>query len=148
MQTRRLYRTDNKTSSGGNNSDEDGDDEIYIDTNYWLDCTGSYTTLQQLEVRKDSIPAHCMGQYILDVQVAVFDASLSKYKDLIDDGYDKKFQIYEKYAKAQIPDQLDIFMASDKVDKYYKCYEVKHGACCDSCPKKSLSGPMREGFIV
>lgn len=115
----RCY-ADIKTSSGGDSSDEDDDDEIYIDTNYWPDCTGNYTTLQQLEDRKDSIPAHCMEQYILDVQVAVFDASLSKYKDLIDKGYDKKFQIYEKYAKAQVPDQLDNFMASDKVDKYYK----------------------------
>ncbi|KAL2193085.1 hypothetical protein P885DRAFT_46060 [Corynascus similis CBS 632.67] len=96
-------------------------------------CTGSYKTLKQLEDRKGSIPAHCLEQYIVDVQVAVFDGALKKYKKLIDDGYDKKFSIWEGYLKEQIPSQIKNFMATDKVDKYFKCGETKYVTCCDTC---------------
>ena len=74
-----------------------------------------------------------MDKYIVDVQVAVMEGALKKYKDLIDKGYDKKFSIYEEYVKAQIPDQIDNFMASEKVDKYFKCKEYKWVTCCSSC---------------
>lgn len=74
-----------------------------------------------------------MEQYIADVQIAVLDGALKKYKDLIDKGYDKKFEIYEKYVKAQIPDQINNFMATDKVDKYFKCAEYKSITCCKDC---------------
>ena len=87
-------------------------------------------------------PTYCIEQYLVDVQVAIFETSLNKYKDLIHDGYDDKFKVYEKYVKTQIPAQIDNFMASDKVDKYFKCHEIE----CDvyecqppvdmpSCPK-------------
>lgn len=116
------------SGSGG-----DDDAEAYIDENYWSPCTALYTTLQLLEDRKGSIPGHCIEQYLVDVQVAVLEAALKKYKDLVDKGYDKKFEIYEKHVKAQIPDQINNFMASDKVDKYFKCKETKDVVCCSSC---------------
>jgi hypothetical protein len=59
------------------------------------------------------------------VQVAIFETSLNKYKDLIRDDYDNKFKVYEKYIKAQIPEQMDKFMASSKVDKYFQCHEIE-----------------------
>lgn len=75
-----------------------------------------------------------MEQYLADAQIAVLDGALKKYKDLIDKGYDKKFEIYEKYVKAQIPDRINNFMASDKVDKYFKCTEYRSsGTCCKDC---------------
>ncbi|VBB80335.1 Putative Glycoside Hydrolase Family 18 [Podospora comata] len=96
-------------------------------------CTGQYTTLKQLEDRKGSIPSHCLEQYIVDVQVAIFDGALKKYQKLIDDGYDKKFSVWEGYVKEQIPGQIKNFMATDKVDKYFKCGEMKTVTCCDTC---------------
>ncbi|KAK1780436.1 putative killer toxin alpha beta protein [Copromyces sp. CBS 386.78] len=107
--------------------------EGYTDPNYWSPCTGTYTTIDQLESHKGSIPRHCMDKYIVDVQIAVMEGALNKYKNLIDNGYDKKFSIYEKYVKAQIPDQINNFMASEKVDKYFKCKEYKYVTCCSSC---------------
>ncbi|KAF2809813.1 putative glycosyl hydrolase, family 18 [Mytilinidion resinicola] len=127
-------------------SDDSDDAEAYVDEHYWPACTGSYTTLQQLEDRKGSIPAPCVEQYLVDVQVAVLEAALKKYEDLIDRGYDKKFQIYEGFVKAQIPDQINNFMASDKVDKYFKCKETKRVVCCsdgcrfDSCAHDCVKG--------
>ncbi|KAF2730201.1 glycoside hydrolase [Polyplosphaeria fusca] len=116
---------------------DDGDDDDYeleIDSNYWPACEGHFTSLQQLKDRKGSIPGHCMEQYIADVEIAIYDGALKKYQDLIDNGYDDKFKIYEGYVKEQIPAQIDNFMASDKVDKYFKCTEIKtSGTCCKDC---------------
>ncbi|KAF2119736.1 hypothetical protein BDV96DRAFT_642744 [Lophiotrema nucula] len=109
------------------------DGEAYINENYWSPCTGSYTTLQQLEDHKSSIPSHCVEQYLVDVQVAVLGAALKRYKDLVDNGYDKRFEVYEKNVKNQIPDQINNFMASDKVDKFFKCKETKKVVCCRTC---------------
>lgn len=117
------------SGSGGDDDDYEG----YQDPDYWPDCTGKYSTLQQLEDSKDSLPAHCVNQYIVDVEIAVQEGALQKYKKLVDDGYDKKFEIYEKYVRAQIPDQINNFMATEKVDKYFKCQETKVGTCCNKC---------------
>jgi hypothetical protein len=43
--------------------------------------------------------------------------TLKTYLDLLDDGYDDKFSTYERYTKEQVPDQINSFMASDKVDE-------------------------------
>jgi hypothetical protein len=64
---------------------------------------------------------------------------------LIDHEYDQKFGIYEKYAKVQVPDQLNNFIASDKVDKYFKCLETKNVFCCNDCYKGVCRGPCEEG---
>jgi hypothetical protein len=130
------------SSSGG----DDDDGELDIDENYWSACGGQFSTLQQLEDRKGSIPGHCMEQYISDVQIAVLDGALKKYKDLIDKGYDKKFKIYERYVKAQIPEQINNFMATDKVDKYFKCKEYRtSGICCRDCKFPTCRDDCIEG---
>ena len=79
------------------------------------------------------MPAHCVERYLLDIQVAIFEGALVKYKELLDNGYDGKFKTYEKSAKAPVPDQINNFMASNKVDKYFKCQETKQLTCCKDC---------------
>lgn len=118
------------SGSGGDDYDEKDD---FVDEKYWTDCDGKYSTLKQLEDRKKSIPSHCMEQYIADVQIAVLDGALKKYKDLVDKGYDEKFDIYQGYVIGQIPYQINAFMASDKVDKYFKCKDFKAVQCCKGC---------------
>ncbi|CAG5181777.1 uncharacterized protein ALTATR162_LOCUS9829 [Alternaria atra] len=116
----------------GTGEDDDGD--YLIDPDWFSECGSSeFATLQQLEDRKDSIPPHCMEQYILNVQVAIYEDALATYKTLVDGDYDKKFEIYQKFVKAQIPDQIDNFMASDRVDKYFTCKDYKWRTCCSSC---------------
>ncbi|KAL0930175.1 glycoside hydrolase family 18 protein [Colletotrichum truncatum] len=114
----------------GSITDDTEDEFVYEELS---PCTASFSTLKQLEDRKGSIPSHCLEQYIVDVQIAVFDGALKKYKKLIDDGYDKKFSIWEGYIKEQIPGQIKNFMATDKVDKYFKCGETKTVVCCNTC---------------
>ncbi|RYP14424.1 hypothetical protein DL765_006367 [Monosporascus sp. GIB2] len=128
------WAVDLQSFQDGSGGDDYGDDyEYVIDHNYWPPCQGSYTTLKQLEDRKGSMPAHCVEQYLLDVQVAVLETALKKYKALVDNGYDKKFTVYEKYVADQVPGQVNNFMASDKVQKYFKCQETKDIRCCRDC---------------
>ncbi|KAH7311959.1 family 18 glycosyl hydrolase, partial [Rhexocercosporidium sp. MPI-PUGE-AT-0058] len=116
--------------NSGSTTDDTEDKLVYEEL---APCTGSYSTLKQLEDRKGSIPSHCLEQYIVDVQIAVFDDALKKYQMLIDDNYDKKFSVWEGYIKEQIPGQIKKFMATDKVDKYFKCGETTTVVCCNTC---------------
>ncbi|KAK2063170.1 hypothetical protein LY76DRAFT_642709 [Colletotrichum caudatum] len=113
----------------GSITDDDRADFIHEEPS---PCTASLSTLKQLEDRKESIPSHCLEQYI-DVQIAVFDDSFRKYNKLIEDGYDSKFSTWEGYIKEQIPGQIKNFMATDKVDRYFKCGQTKTVACCNTC---------------
>ncbi|KAF7556909.1 hypothetical protein G7046_g6170 [Stylonectria norvegica] len=119
--------------SGGDDSGYPDDYEPYISHDLHPDCMGAYTTFQQLQDRIKTIPAHCMGQYIVAVEIAVMEAALDKYKDLVDEGYDKKFKVWEGYVSAQVTDQIDMYMSSGKADTYFKCKETKQVICCSSC---------------
>jgi hypothetical protein len=109
------------TFCSGSGGGDDDDYEGHTDPNYFSACTAKYTDLKTLEDARSSLPDHCVDKYIVDDQIAIQEGALQKYKTLVDSGYDKKFEIYEKFAKAQVPEQINNFMATDKVDKYFKC---------------------------
>jgi hypothetical protein len=69
-------------------------------------CSSKYTSLDQLENDADKIPADCMASYLVAAEVAMLDSSLNSYDVLIKGGYDKKFAVYEKATKDQIPTQI------------------------------------------
>lgn len=117
--------------NSGSGADEDS--EGYIDPDYWSECTSKYTDLKTLEDARSKLPAYCVDQYIVDVEIATQERALQQFKTLLDNGYDKKFETYEKFARRQIPEQINNFMATDKVDKYFKCQETRYGTCCSSC---------------
>jgi hypothetical protein len=37
----------------------------------------------------------------MDVQISNYEDALQKYKDLIDNGYDKKFDTYKKFVRVR-----------------------------------------------
>ncbi|KAI1770463.1 putative glycosyl hydrolase, family 18 [Hypoxylon cercidicola] len=116
----------------GGDAGYDEDYEYEIDE-FWSPCRDPYNALDVLDKFKDEVPDNCVEQYILDIQVATLETALNKYKKLIDDGYDDKFSIYEGYVADQTPLQVNKFMASDKVDKYFTCTEFKNIRCCREC---------------
>ena len=73
-----------------------------------------------------------MEKYIVDVELEIMGAALKRYKDLVDDGYDDKFNTYHSYIVAQIPLQIDAFMR-DNADKYFSCEQYKLRVCCSDC---------------
>ncbi|KAF3484076.1 glycosyl hydrolase, family 18 [Arthroderma uncinatum] len=117
---------------GSGGDDYPDDYEYKINHDFYSACSKTYTTFKQLEDDKGSIPAHCMEIYIIDVEIAVMEASLKKYKGLINDGYDGKFKTYERYIREQVPGQIDAFM-KEKSDLYFKCTERKDVVCCSDC---------------
>lgn len=78
--------------SSGGSSDGNDVELVYEDLSPY---TAFFSTLKQLEDRKGRIPSQYLQLYIVDVQIAVFDGAIKKYKKLIDNGYDKKFSIWE-----------------------------------------------------
>lgn len=74
-----------------------------------------------------------MNQYIVSAEAKTMEKALDKYDDLIDDGYDKKFKVYEEYTKKQVPAQINAFMGNGDAGKYFKCEETKYRTCCDDC---------------
>ncbi|KAH6627470.1 hypothetical protein F5144DRAFT_613352 [Chaetomium tenue] len=115
-----------QASYDGTGGDYYAENETWINDNYRISCTAaaSPSSLEELQDLMSRLPAYCIEQYLVDIQVGILEGSLRKYKDLIDDDYDNKFRVYEKYVKTQIPEQIDTFMVSDKVDKYFKCQET------------------------
>lgn len=79
------------------------------------------------------MPHHCIEQYIAEAEVSIMGEALKKYTDLINNGYDGKFKTYERYVKDQVPLQINAFMASDKVHKYFKCTDTRNFRCCKDC---------------
>ncbi|KAI8722844.1 Chitinase [Fusarium sp. LHS14.1] len=105
----------------------------YVTPTYGSSCDSVYTTLDQLQGAIYRAPPYCVDKYIVDVEIAIMERSLKKYKELVDSGYDDKFKIYERYVGDQVPDQIDAFMASGKADDYFHCTETKDVTCCNSC---------------
>jgi len=98
------------------NADEDNsleeDDPLYgtyeeiVRIHDKIQCSSRYTSLEQLEKDADRIPADCMASYLVAAEVAMLDSSLRSYDALINGGYDKKYAVYERVTKAQIPLQI------------------------------------------
>lgn len=59
--------------------------------------------------------------------------ALHNYVDIVSDGYDSKFQIYEDAISEQVPASIDAYMS--KVADYgtFTCTEHKYFTCCSSC---------------
>lgn len=116
---------------GGGGDDYGSDSTPYINPDF-MPCTATFRAFQELQDSKGKIPAHCMNKYILDVEIAVMDSALKKYKDLVDGGYDSKFETYTTYIKRQVPDQVDMFVGENG-NKYFTCKETKELQCCSDC---------------
>ncbi|KAM0448839.1 hypothetical protein ACHAO4_008312 [Trichoderma viride] len=107
--------------------------ETPIDDDYYLDCNSIYSDLDQIKDKMDSIPPYCMNQYIVDAEISIMDDALSQFNDLVNNGYNEKFSIYEEYTIEQVPVQINAFMGNGHADDYFKCKEYSYISCCSSC---------------
>lgn len=74
-----------------------------------------------------------MNRYIVDAEIRIMDDALRQFKDLVDNGYDDKFRIYEEYTTEQVPVQINAFMGNGHADDYFKCEQYSTVNCCSSC---------------
>ncbi|KAM0510822.1 hypothetical protein ACHAPE_010505 [Trichoderma viride] len=117
----------------GEDDSYDPDYVAYIDENHYVKCDSQYNSLDQLNDRKDSIPFYCMDSYIVDVEIELLSDALDKYKDLIANGYDDKFKVYEEYTIEQVPSQINAFMGNGHAGDFFTCEETALRTCCSSC---------------
>lgn len=127
----------NDNNGGGNGGtgpdDEDQDDfeEIAADR---PPCMGKYYKLSEVESYARKIPSYCMDLYLANVQIAALESSLNEYDRQISKGYDRKFSVYERAMRQQVPGQVHSYMASDRANKYFRCHEERIVMCCKDCP--------------
>ncbi|KAM0452578.1 hypothetical protein ACHAPV_009474 [Trichoderma viride] len=107
--------------------------ETPIDDDYYLDCNSIYSDLDQIKDKMDSIPPYCMNQYIIDAEISIIDDALSQFNNLVNNGYNEKFSIYEEYTIEQVPVQINAFIGNGHADNYFKCKEYSYISCCSSC---------------
>ncbi|KXJ87032.1 hypothetical protein Micbo1qcDRAFT_125215 [Microdochium bolleyi] len=96
------------------------------------DCkSGPYSKIEDIPADADD---YCKDLYILQVLHKDLQASLDTYDDLIDGGYDKKFDSYAKAVAKSGNSAIEKFMYT-KGDDYFTCTIVEVYTCCKACPK-------------
>ncbi|KAH0498490.1 hypothetical protein TgHK011_005743 [Trichoderma gracile] len=118
----------------GSGEDEGFDPGFVADIdNHYTKCDSKYSTLDQLNEARDSIPFYCMDLYIVDVEIELLSTALDRYSDLVNDSYDEKFKIFEEYTIEQIPSQINAFMGNGHAGDFFTCKETTLRTCCSSC---------------
>ncbi|KAI6778523.1 uncharacterized protein J7T54_005047 [Emericellopsis cladophorae] len=118
-------------NDGPSGSDRNNDDHPTI-SNRFSKCTKVFTSFGQLEDVADDIPDHCMNRYIFALEIRIMEAALKKYKALLDNGYDDKFDVYAGYVQAQVPLQINAFI-KERGNDYFDCKEYTKLKCCNDC---------------
>ncbi|KAL2860831.1 uncharacterized protein BJX67DRAFT_386278 [Aspergillus lucknowensis] len=96
------------------------------------ECNGSYDDLESIDADFGSIHELCLGQYILEVLQKNFTASLTAYDELMEDGYDGKFETYAKAVVAASSKVVEEFMYENG-EKYFSCIVTEEIECCAYC---------------
>ncbi|KAJ5280182.1 class V chitinase [Penicillium angulare] len=82
-------------------------------------CGDSFDSLDDLEAAT-GIDEFCMNTYLMQALNGNLTASLKKYQDLLDDGYDDEFNWYKKAVEESAPNSLKDFL-KNHADDYFEC---------------------------
>jgi chitinase len=96
------------------------------------DCTGTYSTLEDIANAGSSIPNRCGPLYVLKVVRTTLANTLKTYQEIIDDGYDEKFGLYADAVVAAAPQAVkDFYMKHGS--SYFSCEVMEAVQCCGGC---------------
>lgn len=87
-----------------------------------VSCTDSFDNLDDLEAAT-GIDDYCMNTYLMQAINGNLTASLKKYHDIMDDGYDDQFKWYKKAVHTSAPQSLKNFL-KDHANEYFDCTSV------------------------
>ncbi|KAL4903811.1 hypothetical protein BDW74DRAFT_185906 [Aspergillus multicolor] len=108
-------------------------DEEDDESEDWDACDTTYSSLDAISADSGNIPDYCMNTYIVGAQQTTLDKALENYTSIVDDGYDAKFKVYNRYISELIPEELKSYMAAN-ASRYFTCTREKNIVCCDDCP--------------
>lgn len=92
-------------------------------------CDGDYSSLD--DIPQDA-PAQCKNLYILQAMKHDLDDSLKQYNDLLNGGYDDKFNTYADAIINGGREAIENFMFTKSGD-YFDCVVTETVQCCKSC---------------
>ncbi|KAI9700939.1 MAG: hypothetical protein M1820_006584 [Bogoriella megaspora] len=118
-------------------TDEDGDPDGDSDNDQgpFTDpppCDQNYATMEDLDAASGSIPDNCKAYYIVSTLNNVLQAALSSYTDMMNNGYDGKFDTYSHAVADSASTQVRDFQ-NNNGDKYFSCMISELTFCCDKC---------------
>ncbi|KAJ5256934.1 Glycoside hydrolase superfamily [Penicillium angulare] len=82
-------------------------------------CTDNFDTLEDLAGAGNDVPEYCIDIYALQIMNSDFKTAMSTYNDLLDDGYDSKFDTYEDYINSTMYDELREYMVNHAEDRFH-----------------------------
>ncbi|KAI0506327.1 hypothetical protein F5B22DRAFT_650887 [Xylaria bambusicola] len=107
--------------------------EDYIVDKNLAACNSEYHTLDQISSSVDGIPDHCFDTYIVQVELEILNKALNDFDAIVGDGYDRKFDIYERVVRHQAPASVDAYMSSAQATGIWHCNSNKYVSCCKDC---------------
>lgn len=110
----------------------------YFDEDYNMTplepCDGSYDSIEDVKDDSSNIPGHCMEGYLVGALGKMLEKALDKYDELMDDGYDWKFEYFEKAVQREWSASMGDFF-ENHIDEYFDCYKDVNGERTDfRCP--------------
>jgi chitinase len=83
------------------------------------DCDGKYASLDDI-IADTSIPDSCVNQYVMRTLGLTLKSAINGYDDIMNNGYDDKFNAYQKQVKTMAPLQMQKFY-EDNLNDYFHC---------------------------
>lgn len=121
------------TGDDGDETDPDtdttGDDEYPLPD---LSCSANYTTLDDIQADADKIPQMCAAIYTVQALQTIYTDAMTRFADLMKDGYDKKFKIYAGVVVDNAGDSMTQ-MIYENGTKYFDCTVTEMNFCCSHC---------------
>ncbi|KAI0540897.1 hypothetical protein GGR58DRAFT_511384 [Xylaria digitata] len=129
---------DDGGSSGGGGSHGGGSKDDWDEEKLEV-CDKSYKSLDDIVDDADNVPDHCAALYILPILKGIATKALDRYYDILDDGYDKKFDVYAEAVTKQAGGSVRKFI-SEHGDDLLDCKIVEAVSCKRICEYKDGDG--------
>ncbi|KAI9675883.1 MAG: hypothetical protein M1822_008892 [Bathelium mastoideum] len=95
-------------------------------------CTASYATIEDLDADAGNIPENCKSLYIVSTLSNVLSAALQNYTDMMNNGYDDKFNTYSNAVADNAGQEVRDFQ-NNNGNKYFTCLVSELTFCCAQC---------------
>ncbi|KAH8892262.1 killer toxin alpha/beta [Thozetella sp. PMI_491] len=114
----------------GDPAGEEGGDEPI--TSPLTPCTDTYGSIEALDAAASKIPMHCRPVYTLAVLQSMLKDTIANYTNMLNHGYDGKFNTYSKAVADSASTQVKNFVMGNG-NKYFTCVVAELGGCCEKC---------------
>ncbi|RDW76305.1 Peptidoglycan-binding Lysin subgroup [Aspergillus mulundensis] len=96
------------------------------------DCDQTFSSIEEIEDNIGDIPEECISEYLLVALQKQLDDTLSRYDALMEDGYDKSFDVYAGAVVDSGEKQVRNFTMNTGND-YFTCIVTEWIRCCEMC---------------